>query len=365
MINFSAAKKIAAGIITAAVFANTAAVPAFAAEEAGAQAESAKVKEYSFSEAMKLAMDENSGLKTLEENLELYQDNLNRSSAIGLGISGFTQLDSKNASAANITSLRGSIKDARYEAEITEKMLEYTIISSMNSIISSKKNIEKLEKQQEVAAIELEITRQKSGLGLVSESELKTAEENYSITALQIESQKDNVELLYDSLGYILGLEPSQEFDIVYEVPEFEKIPASFNIENRVSTALTGDIYIARLKEARKSAEAVDRYTKSGSSAAPGQSERDGVDNLEIAIRRAYAGALSLEAGLAEKEASLSSAQLALDKTKALLSAGSASRLELKKAELAVLTAEYDIQSDKINHSLYVYQLANPYTLIN
>lgn len=339
-----------------------------------------------YEEAVKKALDNSLALKNIEENIKIAEEQQEDArSAVVVNRPPTNDYTSPEAvfvaDASHIVSLIASIqadygaKAAKYQKEIQEGVIRYQVRAGFDSIQGLKRDTAVLSKSVELSEIQLNIVRQKAQLGMESEFNKNKAEEEYSVQLKQLDSLKKSLDNEYIKINKIIGINENEKYSLEYDL---EFIPIELDepkLNAYIQRSLVNDPSILLKKEEVRLAEynlhlytgdtmTNDSYDirKSRLQQAINE-ERLAKDNLSEKIRITYNQIKQLEEQYEMDQSALKQAQEQYKILKTQYDLGMIIEANLKQGELALLSAQANLEKTIINHEKLTYLFNNPFLL--
>lgn len=319
-------------------------------------------------------------IKTLDENAEKIDDNLETASRAFyyLGIDNSTDTTATNNSLAySIRYLNNTLRSLNANKEIAKQGIRLSIENVFNSIKAAEEDINLYEENLIIQDKNIKIAEVKKNLGLISQIEYDNTVTQYKT----LETEKQNLEIsldnTYRSLNKIMGTDLEKRYDIVFEDEEYTVMPNT-DVTMAIERALTSTEKIKAAKDALDLANYdYNVYTHTSSTAYDAsqqgtyktkkntisQASRD-LDDARTSLRTSmtsiYDNIITLEQSYIDTQNTLNLLKSQYEVVKAQYDIG-------KATEIDVLTVEYNIHKaeaglDKIvrNHNILVKQFNNP-----
>ncbi len=332
-------KVIFASAVCAVMCANT----AFAAQPT----EEEKIV-LTYDKAVEMAIDNNSNMATLDEAIDYMQksnkvvvESLGASSAMLGGVSG-TIGNAQGSLLTSAKTLESNIKTSKYSRELIETGSEFLVKTYFNNIMLAESGLEMLEKSYNIE------------------------QDKYSHTKFAIENA-------YDGLGTALGLSPNEDFTLNYEIA-YVPFTSDRSVESHISTAISKDPSIKisetnlnlaeRLQEISVYEPKIYSYLeKENNVNSASRDLKDAKQAMESSMTAAYNNIKTYEAERVALEADLQDAKTMYATAKTNYELGNIAEMDLKQAELGVLSAENKLLTNASNHDIEVFGFNNPSVL--
>lgn len=319
-------------------------------------------------DAFKIAKQNNSNIKNLNDNIEYTKDVINN---LGDKIVG---LDYYNPAVEqilqNMNELNGQIEDSDLNKKIMEDGIEFSIISSAYAIKATKLNIMLIEKSIELSEKNLEAMELKYKYGMISENELKQAKDNLKTNKDNLENLKASLETQKKNLANIIGTSEEANIDIVLE-SDFSKID-NIKLDSYILRQKEGDLSIQILKKQLKRIE--DKKENYSHNATDEEKQKldndikatqrkitDAQNNMENKIRTSYDNLVNLREKDKKLKIDLQKSKDDYNKTVANYINGNATLNNVYQAEFNILNIEKQIEENKNSFSLAYYTFNKPY----
>lgn len=364
---------VAAGVV--AVMMLTSSV--YAADTTVKTEETTTKRVINYKEAVKMAIDNNSSLKTLVNSVELMESSKEDTvSSLG-GVSRGGDLDQITVIDANILStltaidgLDARIKNSRLSKDVTEKLSEYTVKSTFTGIINAEKDLEILKEKYKLDMKNFEDAQTKYSLGMISTNDIAKMRSEIDSTKLTIDSTELSIKNVYTGLNKLLGLKPDDVYDIEYDV---ELVPFNMNtdLETYIGGKVASDPSIKMNEASISSAKfALNAYSTSGGDSYEQKQfnlkdaelkDKDARKDMAENMRNTYNQLKQNEIKQKTLEADLKQAESDFAVAKTNLEIGNITQLTCDQAALAVENAKQAIQKNIYAYDSLKFTLENPF----
>ena len=345
---------------------------AFAADDDSA------VRTITYEEAVSMAIDNTSGIATLDESMDYMEKS---KESVYTSLEGFIPVSGTSYTVEasigtllqSIGSLDGSSKTARYQKEMHEGTTELMIRNYFNTIKTSEQSLELAKESLALKQQEYNEMVIKNDLGMVSDNELNTTRNEITTLQGNVNSAELAIENVYKSLANAMGLNENTEFVIDYNI-EYTPLQMDIPLENYITQKGASDPSVLAAKASLEQAEfnkkvstyETEPYSYLEKENAVNQASRtygDTVDALKTSIQNGYNSIMQLESNQTVLEAALDDVETAYATAQTNYNVGNITSLTLAQAELAVNQAETNLKSNASQHDLLVFQFQHPYML--
>lgn len=330
-----------------------------------------------YDEAVKLAINNNSDLKSLADNVE-YMEDAKASLVSSLGYtaanSGGTMFVESSVLAylTSIETMANNLSISKYSEQIVKAGAEYSVFGYFTSIKGSESALELMKDSYKIAAQNVTNSQLKYNLGMISNTELEALRNELSQTKANMDNLELSIKTSYLGLSKLLGLSANTEYEIEYDI-EFEKFELNTTIDSYVSKSLSNNPSLKIQEASVSTAEVNFKILPSDGPTTYEQNKlnlkeaersyKDAKIDLENNIRTAYNQLLQLEATRSSLEAALETAKNNYNTAVINCEIGNITQLELDQAALAVKNAENDLLTNMYNYENLVFKLENTFLL--
>lgn len=325
-------------------------------------------KTLSKEEAVKMAQQKNSNIKNLKDAIE-YSKKLSQSlndQLIGQNL----YAPSAEAVLRNLNNIDGQIKDSEINEKIINDSIELSVISSVANIKTTKLNIALLEETIKINEKNIDTLELKYKYGLVSENQLKQAQNEEKTNKINLEALKNSLKIQQQTLNNILG----QNEDVQINIPlndDFSDLD-KIDLESYIIRSKEGDISIQLLKNnLTRLEESKKLYTNSATEEELLKAENDiktaerklsdAKVNMEEKLRSSYNNLLKMKDNDKNLNIELDKAIDSYNNIVTNYINGNATLNQIEQAKLAILNIEKQIEQNKINFSVALYTFNKPY----
>lgn len=252
-----------------------------------------------------------------------------------------------------------NLRKAKKELEVQKQALFFQVKNNYNTILQATEKLQLSEKELELAKVQKNIQEQKAKLGLLSESDMATAENSFIEAQKQYKSAQDALTKAYDAFNQLVGYSLDKRFNLI-DRPTYEE-PFEDDVDIHVTQTLSDSIAVWLAEQNVRLAElGLDLYvfndptnqdTYTSSSLKVDQAEY-GVSQqkktLESTIRTTYHTIKELENSYDILKTKLADAKQTQKLMKARYDLGMIALVDLMQANLAVDTIKqnmFDIES--------------------
>lgn len=329
-----------------------------------------------YDQAVQLAVDNNSNLRSLADTVDLMQDNksLMHSAAYpsspNTGGDDFLIMSSSNLnSLVAMNNYDTGIKTSKLQSQILKIGAEVSVKSFFGNIKDQEKQLQLLQKNYEIAQKQLTEGQTKLKLGVMSQNDFTTLQNTVKEMEQNITLQQLAIEDNYIQLNRLLGLDADTVYDIQYDVT-FEPIDLQTDIDTYVNKKIQTDVSleIERVK-AEDAKFGVNMFSDTGNGSSYNEKKNnektanrslmDAVETKKKDIRTAYVQLQQMESKQQNLEIALKNAETDYATAKVNYSVGNITQTQLKQAELAILKAENDIQQNMLSYDMLRYTFDN------
>lgn len=332
----------------------------------------------SLDEALKIALENNSNLKNLNDaqsymqkvRKNLYEESQKEDDAF-LMIPNLEPIDKSLEILKKINSTDNLIKNQEINKKIIQDSIELSIISSIIAIRNIELNIELLEKNIEIGKININNLQSKFNYGIISKNMLDDAIENQKTLEFNLSSLKSNLEIQKNNLNDILKTNKNVDININLNAKfeDLEKIDLEYYINQKKSNDLSIQIIENEINTAEyelKNSPDVSSTEKERLQNNINSAKRkltDAKSNLNKKIRKTfdilencYKNQENLKIAL---ENAISNYNIAVSN----YNNGNNTLFQVEQAKLAILKAEKNIEENELNFCLNLYTFYKPYLL--
>lgn len=338
-----------------------------------------------YEEAVSKALKNSLALKSIEESIKISEENLKfAKDAIVVhrpleedytsGNAIFVAEPTSISALLAMTQADYGVTAANYQKQIQEGIIKYQVKAAFDSIQKLKKDIELLSKSLETTKTQLEVIIQKAKLGLESDFNKTKEEQNFRNQQKQLESLKKSLDNEYIKLNRLMGIDDKERYSLEYTLDFTPLEMNDIQLNAYIERALVKDPSIILKGEAVKQAEynlhlytysaITDTYAVRKSKLEQARyDEMQAKNDLRDKIRTTYNQIKQLEEQYQIDTTNLQQAKEQYNILKTQYELGMVTELNLKQAELAILSAQVTQEKTAIQHAQLVYLLNNPYLL--
>lgn len=335
-------------------------------------------KVYTYDEALKRAKQGNISLKktinqydAIEKNLSEVNNSLMTTNAYAIR----TNSDGKdtytigNPAVSQLLVSKNSLSDTLDlkddSVAATESAIELSLISSLNALENAKTTYLLTKNSLDIQKQNLDNTRLKNSLGLVSDADLKNAENNYSKALINLSLLDEQINVAKQNINSVMGLPLTADTYVSYDTT-IE--PKTFDVEKVVTNAKLNSITIKQAEIGVKQAEDAFNYidttfsyeTKMRDLNSAELQLADAKNTVEKNVRSTY----QTYNQLAENDKSLKASRTdAINKYNVAFSnynAGNITKLDLDSAKLNIANFDAQILQNELSYKTISYQLSHP-----
>ncbi len=324
-----------------------------------------ETKVYTYREALDLAEENNSAIKKSEIEYDYYKDEAN---SINNSMSYLNDYYSQNGGMPEtmIPFYNGSLEaayqltlktnDVQERMDVLELATESGLMISLNNLTNANINYTLTKESYEIQEQDLEFTRVKNDLGLVSDYNLQKSEAALVSTRTTLTALENQVQAAKRDLNTTLGLDVD---DDTYVETSIEVKPVDYDIKNLVSDAL---YYSYQLQQSKDALE--DTRDDEGSDSVKYKVEKITHDDLKKSVEKsvytAYDNFNNIVANdkllRSERETAVNDYNMALQQYKL----GYITSYDLDKLLLNIANKDAAILKNEMNYKLVRFQLDNP-----
>ena len=331
-----------------------------------------------YDKAVEMAIKNTSSLKTIDEAVELMEDNKEMlfTSLNGyLPLSGVShQVESSIGNLLeSIGSIDGSTKSYKYKKIMLKETAELMVKNYFNTIVTSEKSLELAKESLVLKQRECNELIAKNKLGMVSDNELDTAKNEVTTLQQNVKMAELAIDNVYDELANAIGLKVGEEFEIDYEIT-YEPLTITTSLESYITVKSQSEPSVVAAKADVESADFQKKVSitddtpysyeeKTNALNAADRTYGDTVKNIKTSILNGYNTIMQLESKEKTLQTALDDAKRTYDTAKTNFEVGNITQLKLDQASLAVKNAENDLLSNASSHDLLVFQFNHPYML--
>lgn len=309
----------------------------------------------------------NDDLKKMVENLETAIDSRKENYETAFE-GGVISADPNATDLSTLNSLLNqdiSIKSAKLNENLKKISIEYSTLTTLDSIINTDASIVLSEMNVADLANNLEITKKKYELGLVSKLDFDNAQTAYDKSVNTLKNSKDSLASLYRSLNVMLDVNSDTVYNINYTpqyVPtKIASLEGYINAKVAESASVTSAKYNIEQAENNMKLSLGSSYDSRKNSLAQAQRNLTNVkENLTESMKNTYTAIKQLEKDYDLALTDLSDAKRDYELAKTKYNLGILSQVELNKAKIEVASKEYSIQSILTKLVEKNFQFQNP-----
>lgn len=336
-----------------------------------------------FDEAVTKALKNNTSIKNLSDNVELMEDNKEKtfqqfSQTTGETVwpGGGRQLVSDNSLSflSSLDSLDAGIKSSRYQQQILEESTEMVVKNYFIDIKNNEKDLDLVKKSLELQQKLYNEALIKQEVGMISDmdvkklaNELEQAKHNQELLELTIQSQ-------YINFYKLIGAKEDEKYILEYDV-KFEPINIGKDLTLYINKKIKEDpSMLARETELDSAKFSLDTYSYSQAESYKSRetslktkvrSYEDTVKEMEAAIKSTYKSLEQLETKQKTLELNLKNAQDEYKKAEVNYEVGNITKTALDTAALGIESVETDIQKNILNYDKLKFTFEHPYMLVS
>lgn len=326
------------------------------------------VLELSLEDATKMALAHSTSLISQTLSTELAQEKMDDISLVEVGDYSKSELLSYLQQAA-------SYANSQLSRQVKEESVKYALKKAYINVINQEREnaLEKMNLQ--ITNKELQVTRVKAELGLLSEAQWQSQQLAYENSVKQLKDNQAALESAYRSLSVLIGKDENTQYSLSLE-PEYEKLELTLTLPGYINNKIATDLNVQQQVRNVSTADSQERLTRviDTGSAYADQEARNSLITAELTLAdtktqlrnsllSCYDSILALETNIAlnQKELETLKQNLAIAQTKFAQQTGT--QLEMDKAEAEVLAKESDITSQIYEHMLLMEQFDKSYLL--
>lgn len=337
----------------------------------GKEAESQEENVMTYEEALKKALSSNSNLKNLEESFELLEEKRKDLSRSFADVNTQGQYVHVASVIRGVNTYQNQIKNTSLNEKIMKDATEYMLRSYITTIEGYKLDIQLMEEKIKLEQRDIKNLKLKNELGLASQSDLTTAEQNLERSKSNLQSLKIALNREKVALKSFLDINEKEEIKIEFDATvkelnvtdingyAFSKISSAPNIEildNAIDNAEynlathSGDLSETRL-------EVENALSKAK------RDKQDAEKNMEQSIKQAYNNIQTLLENKKVLELDLIKAKEDEEKMLANFEAGLVTLNDVENIRLAILSSEMAIKKNELNYYNLIFPFEKPYLL--
>lgn len=337
--------------------------------------EAQKEKELTYEEAVELATQNSSDLRSVAETADylqdLKEDIWDITGSFSVPTVSYQQWvdDDIYAIYSSIQNISSSMTKNRYSEELTKISLEATVKNYYTSIFSDQSSLELAKKDMEVKKTLWEQGQRKNQLGLLSDYDLNTLRSDYEQAQYNVTKLEMALEQEYLSFYNFIGEDREKDYTLVYDV-EYTPYELPQPMTQYINSKMNTDYTIKLQEQALEDAEFNKNYMSMSSTNATSannkhsyeeakRSLKTAKDSKELAIQNAYNSILSLESQYDSALTTLEQAKAAQRAAEVNYKAGNTTSITLDQAALAVEQAQNAVTQLEYAHDMQIYQFEN------
>lgn len=328
-----------------------------------------------YDQAVQLAIDNNSTLRSLADTVELMEDNKSLMHTTTYSSPNTNEEQFLFMSSSRLNSLVAmnsydtGIKTSKLQSKILKIGAEVSVKSFFGNIKDQEKQLQLLQKNYEIAQKQLLEGQTKLKLGVISQNEFTTLQNTVKEMEQNIKLQELSIQDTYIELNKLLGLDADTVYDIQYDVT-FEPLDLQTDIDTYVNKKVKTDVSleIERVK-AEDAKFGVNMFSDTGNGSSYNEKKNnektanrslmDAVETKKKDIRTAYVQLQQMESKQQNLEIALQNAKTDYQTAKVNYNVGNITETQLKQAELAIIKAENDIQQNILQYDMLRYTFDN------
>jgi outer membrane protein TolC len=350
-----------------------------------------------YDEALKLALNNNSSLKDIDESVDyldelrddlgdliwsldqqesMYSSNLfnlsqQTNDVLAAQLALQTNIESTIEAARNIKNVEIQKQMVDVNKEMVSDGVELALKSYINNIKTTQTQIELLEANVKLGQENIENLELKNKLGYESDYSLQTAKTSQLANESNLKMLKLNLANQKQTLNTLLGLDANEDVYVESDV-NFDALQ-DVNLEKYVTSKRETDPSIKTLKNTVTLAEYKERTNKSYDSESTisvrnelNSAKRaldDGKDSLEKNIRNAYNNIQQLEENNNMLLRAVEQAKADYNSVVTSYKSGMATEYQVKQAKLGILSAEKNVEDNARSYDLLTFTFDRPYLL--
>lgn len=344
---------------------------AFAAQP---QEKELDIKTLDFDTAVQMAIDNNSSLKKIADQIDLTLET--RDDLFDGGVYPTTRDPSlvvvsaqRLAYLSTINSLDSSYRISKITDEVTRIGVQAAIKNSFSTILLNQSRLELLQKNYNLQKQLLSQAKIKNQVGMMSKKDLEDLERQTQQMLEQIRQLKMNIDNAYIALNDLIGSPAEDRYEIVYDV-QYTPLTMDMTIDTYISRKLSIDQSLQMQQIAVQNAEFSAKTVSLGTTSSEykktdmeatnaARDYKTAKEEKEKSIRQAYIQLQQLESARKNLETDLEKAKSDLEKVKVNLQVGNVTQITLDQAELALDNLEYNFLENTFNHDLLMFTFDN------
>jgi hypothetical protein len=329
------------------------------------------------SEAAKMAINEDSAVKNLNDTEDLSGDKLeqaldNMHDSFALGESAMLNAQ------VNYMSLELSSSLAIKDITARKENVEYSITKYFNTIINAEKALELFDSSLDIQKRELDITKLKLNLGMVSQLDYDTALLNFERAGNSRLVYVNSIDKAYRDLNGAMGKPLENRYNLVLNL-EYKPIE-EINITQYTDTFLNKSLTIKRAEDAKDVAEfqmdnyipdydietreIYEDYNKEDQLLADFNQASRSLADIKLSVKESiidtYNSLRDMEVDIKAGELELQTSNQQLTILEKRLALGQVTALDVDKLKYDIKNKEDDLRKTKNNYVLTVIAFKNP-----
>lgn len=335
-------------------------------------------KVYTYEEALQKSIDNSTNMslvelqfQQLEDQLESVEQQIDETPDYSID-TGTGLYNPYSSVLRTLLQSKDSITDALdledASIQVVEEGLEIGLISALNTYETSKINYLLAEDAIKLQKVNLDNAKIKYSVGMISESAVKDAENQYEQLLITLDSLETVLNSSRRAINIAMGINPLYDTHVEYDSSISQEDYNNINLKLVVSDASTNSLTIKQAENSVNQAERACHYYESTSD------QREKEVNLKIAKTNLLQAKRDVESNVRSSYDNLTQLvnndrTLRVKEEDAInqynnavvsYNVGYITMYELRAAELAVTRAKCDIVQNELNYSALIYQLQHP-----
>jgi len=273
----------------------------------------------------------------------------------------------------SLRQLENTMEDIPYNEQMVKESTEFMLRNALSSIAMDEMDLQMINENINLQTNDVKNTQLKLDLGMASESQLKTAQQNLALSQSSQKQMQSKIADERSSLGKILNLPMDREIIINYE-PAVAQVQQT-NIEGLISDTVNNDPTLKIKETAIKDAQyAIDTYNdtmtesklqKQTNLTTASRDYDDTKRALEAAMRDTNSKLTQIQQNEKSLEISLEKARDAYKTLSANYQAGMVTLYDLDSGRVAILKAESDLEKNAYSYWTLSFGLIHPYLMVS
>lgn len=322
---------------------------------------SRKGENLTLEEAVKKAINNSDSLDTIFDSIEDAEESIRLLELTGGSGRAIYELDSAQR----------TLEKLKFKEEITKMSIQSQVEQMFISIKNAETSLAVTKYSLELSKKNLEITKQKYALGMISLKEMEAQETSYNKSVENISTQEKSINELYKSLNEFMGEDKNKQYSLIFDVV-YRPVGENFECNDYINKELSENINLkSDALSLEDNKEDLSYYWSNSNATYDGyltkkealeNKEKDIIDSkedLEEKIKDTYEDLLDYEKDYEDAQKDLKDAIEDYEILKLKYNLGQATKLQLESEKLNVVKAQIAIQQLVYKYDLLLYKFNN------